>query len=241
MSKQDQMVQAHKHFTMGTGTYRLVAIWAAPSKALQEANPQAYNHQMSNRPKACRFSCDHCGTGIQNHFIIRDSAGEEFSVGSSCIEKLGDTQLITEAKAAENKRQKALRAEKRHQEQLARQAAYKAEIEAERERNGGLTDHELAVKKREAAKTERRLAIHEVAYDTVGFLNNVGDFGRSMMTQILDGEMPTGNALRICVEIMAKQHGRKNSKAYNEAYPACEARLEEIGEKIAEIKAQYPV
>lgn len=241
MSDQNQMVQEHKHFTMGTGVYRLVAIWAAPSKSLQEANPEAYNRQMDGRPKACHFSCDHCGTGIMNHFIIRDSAGKEFCVGSSCVEKLGDTKLVTAAKAAENKRQKALRAEKRRQEQLARQAAYEAELDAQREQNGGLTDHELAVQQREQAKANRRMDILEVAYEITKVLHQAGDFGFSMAEQIYQGEMPRGNARRICIEILAKQAGRKNSKAYNEAYPTCEAQFEAMEQAVADIKAKYPL
>lgn len=240
MSKQDQLVQDHKHYTMGTGSYRLVGIWAAPSKALLEANPNAYNIAMQGRPACCHFSCDHCGTGIQNHFIIQDSVGAKFCVGSSCIEKLGDTQLITAAKAAEKKRQKAIRAEKRQQEQLARQAAYEAEMEAERERNGGLTDHEVGVQKREEARAQRRYDIQEVAGDIINVLSNVGDFGTDMARQIESGTLPTYNARNICIEILAKRHGRKNSAAYNAAYPLCEAEYELMEKRVTEIVEASP-
>lgn len=241
MGNQEQMVEQHKHYTMGTGTYHLVGFWAAPSKGIQEANPEAYNRAMAGRPKVCRFSCDHCGTGIQNHFIIRDSAGKDFCVGSSCIEKLGDTKLVTQAQAMERKRQREIRAEKRRQEQLTRQAAYEAELDAERERNGGLTDHELARQNREQAQNNRRMDIHEAASDVTGALYQAGNFGRSIARQIEQGDMPTGNARRICIEILAKQHGRKNSKAYNEAYPTYEDRFDAIEAAVEGIKAKYPL
>lgn len=241
MTNQDQMVREHKHFTMGTGVYRLVGFWAAPSKSVQERNPEAYNLAMASRPKACHFSCDHCGTGIQNHFIIRDSAGKDFCVGSSCIEKLGDTRLVTQAQAMERKRQREIRAEKRRQEQLDRQAKYEAELQAQRDRNGGLTDDELARQQRERALAERKVALYEVMYDITAVLYQAGDFGRSMSLQMQDGDMPTGNARRICIEILAKQHGRKNSKAYEAAYWDYEDRFEALERQVADIKAAHPV
>ena len=39
-------------------------------------------------------SCDHCGTGIHYHFVIRSAEGDEFVVGSSCVEKTPDRKLI---------------------------------------------------------------------------------------------------------------------------------------------------
>lgn len=38
-------------------------------------------------------SCDHCGTGIIDTFVIQGSNGHRFKVGSSCVLKAGDRGL----------------------------------------------------------------------------------------------------------------------------------------------------
>jgi len=39
-------------------------------------------------------SCDYCGTGIMNVFVIEDSNGKSAKVGCECIKKTGDVGLI---------------------------------------------------------------------------------------------------------------------------------------------------
>jgi hypothetical protein len=39
-------------------------------------------------------SCDYCGTGIMQVFVIGDSNSKEFKVGSECVKKTGDKGLF---------------------------------------------------------------------------------------------------------------------------------------------------
>lgn len=45
-------------------------------------------------------SCDYCGTGIKNTYLIDSSDGRRFVVGSSCVRKTGDAGLKRAAKKA---------------------------------------------------------------------------------------------------------------------------------------------
>lgn len=223
----------HKHYELGTAPYRFVGIWSAPSKALQEANPSAYNNAMTGRPKACRFSCDHCGTGIEHHCLIVDANGERFAVGSSCIAKLHDTELLEAVEIAKRKAAKVKRKAIADQKRANKQAAYEAELEAQRAKNDGLTDWELQQKERAKALEAKRDAVAVIAEPILTSLRNAGgDFCADISCQILDGHFPSNRAATIVIEIIAKQSGRKGSKAYNAAYPAAEQLFKSIAEQL---------
>lgn len=53
-------------------------------------------------------TCDHCGTGIRNVFLVRSACGRVGKVGCDCIRKTEDAALVDAAEAAE----KILRARK---------------------------------------------------------------------------------------------------------------------------------
>jgi hypothetical protein len=52
-------------------------------------------------PVQCGGSCDFCGTGIMHSYTIVSSDGVAFKVGSDCVARTGDTQLIESLRAAE--------------------------------------------------------------------------------------------------------------------------------------------
>ena len=233
------MELVHKHFKMGQGVYRLVGIWSAPSKSILEANPTAYNNMMNGRPKCCRMSCDHCGTGITNHFIIKDELGQEFSVGSSCIEKLGQVELITQAKKAERERQKKIRQQKAELIRKEKQAKLEAKLESQRKANGGLTDYELRQKEKQIAEQKRTDAIREIAKPILTALYDSGsNFCYSVIGCIEQGFMPIGRGKPIVIEIMAKYKSgsRKGTHAYDTEYENAEVIFDSIAKKISELK-----
>lgn len=51
-------------------------------------------------------SCDYCGTGIANCFLIQSADGKRFEVGEDCVRKTDDTGLVDtvkrEAQQSEN-------------------------------------------------------------------------------------------------------------------------------------------
>jgi len=223
----------HKHFTFGTAPFRFVGIWSAPSKGLLEANPEAYNAQLRNKPECCHFSCDHCGTSINNHCIIVDATGKRFTVGTDCVEKTNHTEVVSKVKLALKQKAKAARDAKRQAEQAARQAAYDAELQAQRDANGGLTDSEVAHKKAYAAHQEKLAIVAPV----VNALNAAGgDFCASIAQGYRNGSAPRGRAKEIVIEIVANQSGRKGSAAYEAALNGAAKLVESIE---IEIKQNY--
>lgn len=212
-------VVVHRHFEMGVAPYRLVGVWSAPSTSVLEVNPTAYNLAMASAPRSCRGTCDHCGTGIIHHFIIRDSRRNDFVVGSSCVEKVGDAKLMKACEAKQREMAKAKREAKREAEMQARHAAAMAELDAQRARNGGLTDAEVAQQEREQAEQARQDQREEAAeYFIVALEENDTDFARSVARDLRNGSLPYGGGKKILIKIATKYHSgasRVNSKAYD--------------------------
>lgn len=240
---EEKTVVRHKFFRMGSGGgFRLISLWSAPSRAVLEQNPRAYNIQMSMRPKCCRFQCDHCGMPIEHHYILKDSNGDTFSVGSSCVEKVGQEELITQAKAIKLEADRKKRQEAREKRNEERRLAQEAEFQAQRDRNGGLTDYEVKIKKREEAHEAFHDLCFEVSRPIVKMLKAAGgNFCLDVAQQLREGRIPSNNAKRIVIEIMAKQKSgsRKGSKAYQAAHPEAEELFNSVEEQINNARPEF--
>lgn len=57
-------------------------------------------------------TCDVCGTGIKNVYVIRDARGVEFQVGCDCVWHLHDEALTAEVEQARRERAAEIRAER---------------------------------------------------------------------------------------------------------------------------------
>lgn len=66
----------------------IIGYFQLPSKALAEANPDAYNHAVRALP-AGAGCCQYCGTGIVHHIVVQLSTGRKVWVGTDCAEKVG--------------------------------------------------------------------------------------------------------------------------------------------------------
>ena len=100
-------VETHPFGHLGPAPYSFVGVWSPPSKELQAANTQAYNHALSEKPSGCHGVCDHCGSMLRDHYMIRDAEGTRHVVGSSCIKKTtkpGQRISIMAAQALQAKR-----------------------------------------------------------------------------------------------------------------------------------------
>jgi hypothetical protein len=184
-------------------------------------------------PPKAGGSCDYCGTGIRWEFWVRGRKGPEFKVGCDCIYKLGraDNVLVgavqrAAAKLAMEKRRAAREA--KYQAQVAKR---KAEEQAQRERNGGLTDKEVAKAKAEAEARAMEAAMEGVngwLVDVLRALPYYSDFVESMRRVL--AERPAAQLspkqLTILRDIYAKAHGRRGSKAYEAAVVDFETRTE---------------
>lgn len=205
----------------GVGPFKLVGVWHRPSPFLAEANPSAYENAMRAAPPNAGY-CHHCGRDISYNFILRDSRGKQFIVGSDCVMKSGDETLGNEVEIAR------LRAEREAKRQLtaARENAKREKWLASPEGKAHVAAQE-AKRKEQAEREERRITATK---DRFGFLLPIldgqsGDFCRSIASNIRRGEAPYGRALNILQDIYAKSHGRRGSKAYDAAYDEFERRV----------------
>lgn len=222
-------VLVHKNFKMGTAPYRYVGLWSHPSKGIQEVNPEAYNRLASARPACCKYECDHCGMPITNHYMIKDANGTAFSVGEKCVEKLGEVEFITRAdvdRRAHNRKLARARAEKKRAEAAA---IREAELQAQRDKNGGLTDYELKEKRRQEEKEAARGGFRRQAAYFIDVLESKESyFCRSIADAMGEGRLPHGGGIRVVLEIIAKTAGRTNSKAYDAKFDEALAKFEQL-------------
>jgi len=159
--------------------------------------------------------CHFCAHGILWRCHIVSADNKHFHVGTDCVKKTGDKGLIDTVKAE----QRRIRREKA---QAKREAARLAGQQAQRDKNGGLTDWEFTQKQHAdnhkiwLAKTVAPRAVLSVFADKLD--DGKGGFATNIAQQLRNGDLVSGRALHIAKEIVAKQSGRKNSKAFDAAF-----------------------
>jgi hypothetical protein len=228
----DEKIHKFELAGLGKAPFRCVGIAQIPSASLAEHNPEGYNNMMRMVPSAYKCgTCNYCGQAIMNCYLIDSADGKHFSVGCECVRKTGDVGLVNKQKAL--KRQAD--AEKRRQK---RQEAYERELDAQRQRNGGLTDHEVREKEREEKRLKNQRLLDRRIVILQGLAARMrdgrGGFRDSIAQTFAEGGLPYGGGWDITLDILAKQEGRRNSKAYDKEFNRCE----EIMFKAKEIKIE---
>lgn len=188
--------------------------------------------------KAGIFWCEHCGTMIKNRHFIVSHDGIVSVVGIDCLGKTGDAGLIDGQKEAARR----IKAEERSQQDAARRAkgqqafidAYGVDADTLREQN----DTEIR------RLTDAFLDAFE-ASSAYAALLKAGNFGNAMIEQARRLETFSPGMRRTIKEVAAKHvsGARKNSKAYQAAYPEIEAEvdalathLDETSRRVADLK-----
>jgi hypothetical protein len=171
-------------------------------------------------------TCDYCGNGIANICHIKSADGKQFRVGCDCVNKVyqesGDASLTCIEKQFRREVGRERRRAKAEERRQAREKARQDELQAQRERNGGLTDREVEIEEQKRVRAERA----SVAADVNGWIIDQlmqaasGSFVDSMIDKL--GESPISDLSerqQNCIaDIVGKVQGRRNSKAYNGAY-----------------------
>ena len=220
-------VLTHKWERLGyKAPFRALGMVSLPSPSLAEQNPAAYMNAMreAGRCGVPLGSCDVCGQGIIHNVIVEDADKRKFVVGCDCAGKIGDTRLEKQAKVLDRERQRKLREEKR-------EAARVARLDAQRERNGGLTDSEVYHKRLAAEREAERARIQPI----IEMLSPVADliadgkggFCDSIAATLRSGQTPYGKGHHLTCDIIAKQVGRRGSKDYDAEYERIETILEQ--------------
>jgi len=202
---------------IGKAPFSIKGIASLPEHSLAEHNPHAYHLAMSELPKGYGLgTCAVCGQALKNNALIIDDNGNKFSVGLDCVKKAGDKGLQEEVKLIQAE-------QRRTQRELDRVARVKAKEQEQRKINKGLTDEELYAKHLKSAQTlhnKSMIKFHEQSEPFITTLHKQGGFFCQGMAENLEmGIIPTLGAQLTIIDIMAKQHGRKNSKAFLEHKP----------------------
>lgn len=216
-------VAIHKLTEMGLGEapFRVVGFYKLPSSALAGTNPFAYEAILASRPKGVMVgSCAMCGTGLTNNYIIKSADGKKHAVGCDCVEKIHDVRLTNDIKELKRKARLEARLVKAEQERVAYQAA----LQEQRTRNNGMTDFEV---KQEEARVAEALRVAPIVALLAPLANEIedgkGGFCDSIAESLRKGLIPSGRGLDITIDILSKNAGRANSKAYWARYQVLES------------------
>lgn len=155
-------------------------------------------------------SCAACGISLTHNFLIKAACGTTFAVGCDCVQKTGDKGLVEVVKHLQLMKEK-------EQRRLQREADRCARLDAQRVKNAGLTDYELA-ERQEAERKEAEVnikhsiaaAYSEVMTPIVAALEiKPSPFTRNMVADIQAGELPTGNPRLICGAIYGEMYAKE--------------------------------
>lgn len=213
--------------TIGPGPYRFLGTYDMGAAL---AHQQAFGDTWAAFRDAPRLeagmgTCSHCGHAILNICIVRRGDGKLYGVGTDCIMKIGSGELVDAVKVEQRRIAREKRAAKREAARIARLAE-------QRERNGGMTDWELAEHRRELARAaeEERLKPIKAALEpyATALEDGKGGFCDSVACDLRNGNIPHGRGFDIMLDILAKRAGRANSKAFTDRRAALVTEFETI-------------
>jgi hypothetical protein len=197
---------------LGKGPFQVMGCVSLPSPSLGEQNPEAYMNAMRAIPPGIGVgTCAYCGHALVNNYIIKSADEHRFVVGSECVMKAGDHMLTTELKMIQKKeRQEKARL---RQDELMKERVKKAEERkvlaeaAERKLYQGFTKDQVAASTQRAKAEIMKELSFRLEDGKLGFRDSVAD-------DMKRGLVPRGRGRDIVIDILSKQVGRSNSKAY---------------------------
>lgn len=191
---------------LGQAPFKCVGLYSLPSRALAENNPQAYQSALTEMPAGFDVgTCAVCGIALTNNFLIRARCGRQFSVGCDCVKKAGDAGLIDAVHSIK------LAAE-RDQRARDREAERESRLDAQRIKNGGLTDWEVQEAQRKSQQQDeaslkllKGQAIKSLVQPIIDALEaKPTPFALDMVNLLKQGELPSGRAMDITRAIYAE-------------------------------------
>jgi hypothetical protein len=179
---------------------RVVGFFSLPSPSLAEHNPSAYNAAMRDVP-AGAGSCQHCGTGIMHHVVIRIGA-ERYFIGHDCARRVGSPMV----RRCVRERMTAEQIEKREADAKASQAAWRA-----------------AEDKREVERAAALQIRFESLRDIIEPLEAKGtEFHTSLATQLRTGSLSPRQA-ECAVKGVLGRYSKAKAEQWDSIYERCGA------------------
>jgi hypothetical protein len=177
----------------------VVGFFSLPSPSLAEQNPSAYNAAMRDVP-AGAGSCQHCGTGILHHVVIRIGT-ERYFIGRDCANRVGSPMVrrcVRENMTAEQ-------IERREADAKASQAAWRA-----------------AEDKREAERAAALRARFELLRDIIEPLEAKGTaFHSSLASQLRSGPLSPRQAEYAVKGALNCRYSKRVAQQWDSIYERC--------------------
>lgn len=216
---------------MGHGPYRFVGLVEMPNLSENSAsnfggnNP--YAEVQSFHMKAGAGTCACCGMAITVICVVQDGLGDNWGVGSDCVEKLGTPALCNAAKVAVAKRRNKMAAARR---EVKRQATHQKWLAALSTKPGSLPGETNASRmgREDAERCFSRLAAEsavnarrESFKDILSVLEASGnDFYKSLASQLSAGPLSERQAHFVAKAMMGRQN-KANSEQWEAVLARC--------------------
>jgi hypothetical protein len=82
---------------LGIAPFRCIGVYSIP--VVDDNNTELYTLQLNAMPKDYGIgSCACCDKALRHNYMVKSSDGKKFVLGSSCIEKLGQGETVSEMK-----------------------------------------------------------------------------------------------------------------------------------------------
>lgn len=177
----------------------VIGFFSLPSPSLTEHNPSAYSAAMREVP-AGAGSCQHCGTGIMHHIVIRIGAKRYF-IGRDCANRVGSPMV----RRCVRERMTAEQIEERTRVAAESQAAYRAE--------------------RERLESERAAALQirfESLRDIIEPLEAKGtEFHSSLASQLRSGSLSPRQAEYAVKGVLNCRYSKRVAEQWDAIYERC--------------------
>lgn len=235
---------------LGVAPFKVIDMIAVPSphsidpntigsaQVYQDACNTAFKRASELGVSGMMCQCQSCFQCLQLNVVIQDANGKRFIVGEDCAAKTGDTKIISVVQNLERERQKVIRAAKNEAARQARAAKREAELNQQRERNGGLTDSEVKWAEEKMAaelKAEKCTAdnawviesLRKVQYHSEFVLNMIDSLKAAPLSQL------SPKCLAIIADIVTRvESGATRGKKYDAAYETFCIRAREQGANV---------
>lgn len=189
-----------QHYGLDLASAVVIGFFSLPPASLAEHNPSAYNAAMREAPKGAG-SCQHCGTGIMHHVVIRIGT-EQYFIGRDCANRVGSPMVrrcVREQMTAEQ-------IEQREAEAIASQAAWR-----------------IAEDKREAERAAALQIRFESLRDIIEPLEAKGtEFHSSLASQLRQGSLSPRQSEFVCKAIFGR-YSKRVAEQWDSIYERCQA------------------
>lgn len=178
----------------------VIGFFSLPSPSLAEHNPSAYNAAMAKAP-AGAGSCQHCGTGIMHHVIIRLANGSTAFIGRDCANRVGSPMV-----------RRCVREQKTAEQIAEREAAHIAQFEVRQAEQTRI----------EAARALELQARFESLRDIIEPLEAMGsDFHSSLASQLRQGSLSDRQAQYAVKAVMGCRYSKRVAEQWDAIYERC--------------------